>query len=90
VAGAGLPSDRFGTLAQARVRLPAGRWKLTVTSDDGVRVKVDGEPVLEDWTWHPPRTGSAVIDGDRVVLLEVEHFEIDGFAVLKLAIDPAQ
>jgi len=31
-----------------------------------------------------------VIDGDRVVLLEVEHFEIDGFAVLKLAIDPAQ
>jgi hypothetical protein len=87
---AGLPTDRFGTLAEARVRLPAGRWKLTVTSDDGVRVKVDGEAVLEDWTWHPPRTGSAVIDGDRVALLEVEHFEIDGHAVLKLAIEPAR
>jgi hypothetical protein len=90
VGAAGLPADRFGTLAEARVRLPAGRWKLTVTSDDGVRVKVDGEPVLEDWTWHPPATGSAVIDGDRVVLLEVEHFEIDGYSVLKLSIDPAQ
>jgi len=90
VAAAGLPGDRFGTLAEARVRLPKGRWKLTVTSDDGVRVRVDGEPVLEDWTWHPPKTGSVVIDGDRVALLEVEHFELDGFAVLKLAIERAQ
>jgi len=90
VAAAALPADRFGTLAEARVRLPAGRWKLTVTSDDGVRVKVDGESVLEDWTWHAPRTGSAVIDGDRVALIEVEHFELDGFAVLQLAIDPAE
>jgi len=90
VAAAQLPSDRFGTLAEARVRLPQGRWKLTVTSDDGVRVKLDGESVLEDWTWHAPRTGSAVIEGDRVVLLEVEHFELDGFAVLRLAIEPAE
>lgn len=90
VAAAALPADGFGTLAEARVRLPAGRWKLTVTSDDGVRVKVDGESVLEDWTLHPPKSGSAVIDGDRVALIEVEHFEVDGFAVLQLAIDAAE
>ena len=90
VAAANLPGDRFGTLAEARVRLPQGRWMLTVTSDDGVRVKVDDESVLEDWTWHAPRTGSEVIDGGREVRLEVEHFELDGFAVLRLAIERAE
>lgn len=85
-------TDRFGTLARTRVALPAGRWKVTVTSDDGVRVRRDGEVLLEDWTWHAPRTGATVFEvGEaREVEFEVEHFELDGFAVLKVALEPAE
>lgn len=92
IAAAGLPTDRFGTLAETRVALPAGRWKVTVTSDDGVRVRLDGEVLLEDWTWHAPRTGAEVFElaEAREVRLAVEHFELDGFAVLKVAIEPAE
>lgn len=86
LAAAGLPEERFGTLAESELSLPAGRWELRVTSDDGVRVRADGEVVLEDWTWHGPRTESAFLelDGARTVRLEVEHFELDGYAVLKV------
>lgn len=89
---AGLPADRFGTLARSRVSLPAGRWKVTVTSDDGVRVRLDGEVLLEDWTWHAPRTGASVFElpEARAIELEVEHFELDGFAVLKVELEPAE
>jgi hypothetical protein len=92
VVAAALPADRFGTLAETRVSLPAGRWKVTVTSDDGVRVRLDGEVLLEDWTWHAPRTGAEVFElaEAREVQLAVEHFELDGFAVLKVALEPAE
>jgi hypothetical protein len=89
---AALPNERFGTLASAHVALPAGRWKVTVTSDDGVRVRLDGEVLLEDWTHHAPRTGAEVFElaEAREVELEVDHFELDGFAVLKVALEPAE
>ncbi|MCB9899307.1 MAG: right-handed parallel beta-helix repeat-containing protein [Planctomycetes bacterium] len=81
-----LPSDHFGTRAEASVPLGAGRWRLEVESDDGVRVTVDGEVVLDDWTWHAPRKASVEIDLDapRDVHVLVEHFELDGYAVLAL------
>jgi hypothetical protein len=80
----GLAPDRFGTLAEARVELDAGEYELAITSDDGVRVRVDGALVHEDWTWHAPKTERAGfrVEKRRPVRLEVEHFELDGYAVL--------
>lgn len=37
----------------------AGAWTWTTTSDDGVRLWIDGVLVYEDWTIHGPREGSA-------------------------------
>jgi hypothetical protein len=68
--------------------LPAGRWRITTQSDDGVRVLVDGRPVIENWNWHGPTTDEAVFTQPRAggVDLTVEHFEIDGFATLRVDI----
>jgi len=87
----GLPPDHFGTLARAEVAFPAGRWRLVVTSDDGVRVWVDGKRVVDNWTWHGPTTDTAVLDfpAARTVPVRVEHFELDGYAILRLQIEPA-
>ena len=87
---AGLPRERFGTLARADVRLPAGRWQLRVTSDDGVRVWADEQLLVDVWTHHGPRLDTAELDieEERVVRLRVEHFELDGHAVLELELAP--
>lgn len=89
LAASSLPKDGFGTIATTSVEFPPGTYTLRVTSDDGVRVLVDGEVVLEDWTWHAPRESTAelVFTETRTVELRVEHFELDGFAVLSLRID---
>lgn len=80
----GLAPDRFGTLADTLLALDAGEYEFAITSDDGVRVRVDGAVVHEDWTWHAPKSARARfrIEKKKPVRLEVEHFELDGYAVL--------
>ncbi|MBX3746493.1 MAG: right-handed parallel beta-helix repeat-containing protein [Verrucomicrobiae bacterium] len=80
--------DRFGMRARTRLRLPAGRWRFTVLSDDGVRVRAGGSTVVENWTWHGPTTDTGVYrqEQDGEIELEVEHFEIDGYAVLRVEV----
>ena len=83
----GVPADGFATVAETALTLPAGSYEITTTSDDGVRVKIDDRTVLENWTWHGPTVDRARIDlesGEHRI--RVEHFELDGFAVLSLRI----
>ena len=83
-------NDHFGTVATAHVPLPAGRWKFTTLSDDGVRIQVNGRTVLENWGWHGPTTDTASFDQPAAgeVHIRVEHFEIDGFSTLRVELEP--
>ncbi|MFQ5805255.1 MAG: right-handed parallel beta-helix repeat-containing protein [Phycisphaerae bacterium] len=83
-----LGGDYFGMIATTRLWMPAGKWEFMTISDDGVRVTVDGKPVIDNWTWHPPRrdTGTLELAADKTVEIVVEHFEIDGWATLELQI----
>jgi len=91
ITASGPGPDRFGVIASTRLQLSAGRWRVSTLSDDGVRVTVDGSVVLENWTWHGPTRDRAefIIDQERIVEIVVEHFEIDGYAVLTFDIEPA-
>jgi hypothetical protein len=86
-----LGPDRFGMIAQTRVRLPAGRWRVVTHSDDGARVTIDGQRVIDNWTWHGPTRDEGFFTQEATgdVGIEVEHFEIDGYAQLKVEFEPA-
>ncbi len=81
--------DRFGTIAKAKVHLPAGTWRITTRSDDGIRVHVDGKRILDNWTHHGPTTdrGEFRLDSAKTVEFLVEHFEIDGYALLSFSLE---
>jgi len=85
-------TNHFGLIATATLDLPAGRYSVRTTSDDGIRVSVGGLVVLENWSWHAPTkdTGKFEVSKAGATDIVVEYFEIDGFAVLDLAIEPAQ
>ena len=82
--------DHFGTLALSSLPLPAGRYELKTRSDDGIRVYVDGERVIDNWTWHAPTEDVAVIEVEQAheVHLRIEHFELDGYALLEFSLAP--
>ncbi|MDB6108451.1 MAG: hypothetical protein JWR69_201 [Pedosphaera sp.] len=51
---------------------------------------VNHQPVIESWAWHGPTTDEGVFEQPAMgeVPIVVEHFEIDGFATLRLEIEP--
>lgn len=85
-------NDHFGLVAQAEVNVPrAGSYRLSVTSDDGVRVLVDGEVVIERWDLHASTRDEAVLTLDAgVTSVKVEYFQITGGAALLLELEPAR
>jgi nitrous oxidase accessory protein NosD len=85
-------SNHFGMVAETKIPLSRGKWKITTTSDDGVRVTADGKKIIDNWTWHVPTkdTGVLEIAEDRTVSLRVEYFELDGNAVLTFEIEKVQ
>lgn len=89
LADAKLPVDRFGTAAKTTLTFPAGRWNLHVECDDGVRLRADGTTLLEQWTANAPRKAVATLEvaEPREVTIELDHFELDGPAVLRFRID---
>lgn len=80
--------DHFGLVARTRLPLSKGTWELSTLSDDGVRVTVDGKPLIENWTWHGPTRDMAELKlpEDKAIEIEVEHFQIDGYAVLEFSL----
>jgi len=86
-----VPADHFATIATTDVELEGGDYEIRTVSDDGIRVAVDGKVVIEDWTWHPPKSHAAKLTlakGKHAIF--VEHFEIDGYAQLSVKLRPAR
>jgi parallel beta-helix repeat protein len=92
ITAADFKADHFGIIARTRLPLDAGAWRIRTLSDDGVRVMVDGETVIENWTHHGATvdTGEFTLDQPREVEMVVEYFEIYGAAVLDVQIERAR
>ncbi len=78
-----LPPDRVALRADGDVQLPAGSTDMTVISDDGVRVWVDGRLALDRWSVHESVVDHIALDGGRH-RLRIEYLEATGWAELQV------
>jgi hypothetical protein len=76
----------FGLIARTRIVIDRpGTHSLSVLSDDGARVVVDGKTVIEDWTWHAAKTDTAELSlakGEHEPVLE--YFQGEGASALSI------
>jgi nitrous oxidase accessory protein NosD len=84
-----LGGDHFGTWAKTQLNLPAGTWRITTLSDDGIRVLAQGKAVIDNWTWHAPTedSGNFTLEQAGPVDIELHHFELNGYSVLELKLE---
>jgi hypothetical protein len=81
----GVPADRFAIVAEGVVDLPAGQYSIRTISDDGVRVWMDDERIIDRWAPHESAIDTAVISGGTR-RFKVEYYELGGFAELRFEI----
>lgn len=79
-------ADRFSARWTRYVDLTPGIYRFTATSDDGIRVWVDNNLIINHWNDHPATTFTAdknITAGHH--LITVEFYENEGEAVARLA-----
>lgn len=84
--GAGVNADNFSARWTRTANFTAGTWRFTATTDDGVRVYLNGVRIIDAWYDHPPQTFTADVPvGAGNQTLTVEYYERGGGAVAKFS-----
>jgi hypothetical protein len=86
--GGGLPADNFSVRWTNTFRLDGGRYRFTTETDDGVRLLVDGQLVIDKWRLQPATRYTAELrlgGGEHTVVMEYQ--ERGDRAVARLRID---
>ncbi|MUP39290.1 PA14 domain-containing protein [Labilibaculum euxinus] len=80
-------NDNFSIRFQGSIQaVQAGTYTFYTTSDDGVRLWVAGQQVINNWTNHSPTVNSGTISlsAGQIVPIVLEFYEQGGGAVIKL------
>ncbi|MGB3219734.1 MAG: PA14 domain-containing protein, partial [Anaerolineae bacterium] len=80
----GLPGDRFSDRFQRTVSFACGRYRFNVFSDDGVRLWVGNQLLLDQWH---PQAASFQVEADLLAgnaVVRVDHYEEAGDAAIHL------
>jgi hypothetical protein len=83
-----VPSDDFSAAWTRQIELSGGSYRFSTYSDDGVRLYVDGELVIERWR---PMRGyqSRILELDQGLhTVRLEYFERGGIALARLTWRP--
>lgn len=80
---AGVPADYFSARFERTLNFSYGNYEIRATVDDGVRVYVDDELIINDWTRGAARSRAArrVLSGSHT--FRIEYFEATAEAVLR-------
>ncbi len=81
----GVAADDFSVRWTRQIPFGSGAYRFTITSDDGVRLFIDGKERFSNWTNHPLTTETvevALTAGNH--LLTFEYYERLGSAVARL------
>jgi len=82
-------NDHYATVAEGDFEIPSGTYTIELTTDDGARVWLDGKQLISDaWKYQGPTAYKREVKLGGKHHMRVEHFQIDGYATLKLNLRP--
>lgn len=80
-------ADAFYTKAKTSGFFEKGRYRIGITSDDGIRFSIDGKKVFEDWTIHEPKHDEIIVELNGRHSFELSHYDNSGFASLTFTME---
>ena len=88
----GLPQDHFSVRWTGSIIPPeTGDFELSIRSDDGSRLYINGELFIDNWGDHAGVTKSRSIrlEKGKAVAVKLEYYENEGGALMQLGLQPA-
>jgi parallel beta-helix repeat protein len=85
-----VPADQFATFAQTTFKIPEGKYRIILTSDDGVKLFLDGKLIVDRWNAHESTVDDIEVALGGKHVLEIEHFDASGLANLDFRIEPVK
>ena len=84
----GMPKDKWSAIYTTCLEVEEeAEFRFRLTSDDGSRLFVDGEKLIDNWGPHSPRTRTGkMLFEPGTYAIEVEYFDAAHGAVLKLVV----
>lgn len=79
-----IPSDGFSAVWTREIELSGGTYRFSTYSDDGVRLYVDGDAVIESWRPMRGYRSATVPLSEGVHTIRLEYFERRGIALARL------
>lgn len=81
-----VPVDRFSARWTASLNLAPGRYRFSATSDDGVRVFVNNQLIIDAWFDRPARTFTGEYDvGSGALPVRIEYYENTNLAEMRFS-----
>ena len=80
-----LPQARVAVEASATITLPSGEYTMRTISDDAIRVWVDGQLAIDNWTPHESAVDNTRLTGGRHAL-RVQYAQVDGWLELRVEV----
>lgn len=83
--------DKFSVRWTGKIRVPrSGEYTFYTHSNDGVRLSVGGQTIIDNWTPHSTMEdkGTVTLQANKPVDFKLEYFQAGGNAVMKLAWKP--
>ncbi|MBK8921802.1 MAG: hypothetical protein IPM81_09855 [Saprospirales bacterium] len=78
----GVQADQFATISTTTFDIAPGRYAIELTSDDGVRLYLDGRRLIDHWDVHEPAVDEIEVTLGGRHNIRIEHFEAGGFGTL--------
>jgi hypothetical protein len=79
-----VPSDNFSAIWTRQVDLSGGTYLFSTYSDDGVRLIIDGETVIDSWQPMRGYRNAVVSLSEGLHTVQLEYFEARGIALVRL------
>lgn len=83
--GAQIPVDHFSARWTANLNFAPGRYRFSASSDDGVRVWVNNQLIIDAWFDRPVQTFTAEADLNGTVPVRIEYYENTGLAEMRFS-----
>jgi hypothetical protein len=85
---AGVPQDNFTVRWTGQIQAPVtGTYTFSTVADDGVRLWVNGQQIINDWTSHPATTNTSsgvTLQSGVQYAIRLEYYEETGYASVSL------